>query len=346
MFIHHKLLCLSLCSQSNVFFLFRKMKPKGTNKRKFFTPKQKSDNRGIHIKGKWKAVDLDPSIFSDEGMGGLVCFEELTDYSLVDSQSFVSNLVKKEKKPRKRKPSETEQDESDGELVMDGDGDQETRTSDETTKKSDKTAKRKIKKAKVADETTKTSDKPAKKKIKKAKVSKAATPDIISTDADGDEQVLVSKDKVEDGASKEECAGGEDSKDDVQPEMETKIEKNKQKATETKPETLPESKVEVEVKVLPKEQPSKDKAKKLPKIQKNWTNAALSGSSNQNVDVSAWKDLFVPAPVLKALSHLGFASPTPIQALALPSAIRDRMDIVGAAETGEFQLKNVYAKLI
>ena len=380
------------------------MKPKGTNKRKFFTPKQKSDNRGIHIKGKWKAVDLDPSIFSDEGMGGLVCFEELTDYSLVDSQSFVSNLVKKEKKPRKRKPSETEQDESDGELVMDGDGDQETRTSDETTKKSDKPAKKKIKKAKVADETTKTSDKPAKKaeladettktsdkpaknkikkaklaeettktsdkpaknkkkakvaeettktsdkpakkKIKKAKVSKAATPDIISTDADGDEQVLVSKDKVEDGASKEECAGGEDSKDDVQPEMETKIEKNKQKATETKPETLPESKVEVEVKVLPKEQPSKDKAKKLPKIQKNWTNAALSGSSNQNVDVSAWKDLFVPAPVLKALSHLGFASPTPIQALALPSAIRDRMDIVGAAETGEFQLKNVYAKLI
>jgi hypothetical protein len=72
------------------------MKPKGTNKRRFFTPKQKSDNRGIHIKGKWKAVDLDPSIFSDEGMGGLVCFEELTDYSLVDSQSLASNLVKKD----------------------------------------------------------------------------------------------------------------------------------------------------------------------------------------------------------------------------------------------------------
>ncbi|CAL8290768.1 unnamed protein product [Gadus morhua 'NCC'] len=311
----------------------RKMKPKGTNKRRFFTPKQKSDNRGIHIKGKWKAVDLDPSIFSDEGMGGLVCFEELTDYSLVDSQSLASNLVKKEKKPRKRKPSETEQD--DGEFDMEGDVDQDaTRTSDETTKTSDKPAKKKIKKAKVADEATKTSDKPAKKEIKKAKV---AAPEIISADVDGDDQVLVSKEKVENRASNEECAGGEDLKNDVQSEVETTIEKKKkkkQKATETQPETLPEAKVEVEVKVLPKKQPSKDKANKLPKIQKNWTNAALSGSSNQNVDVSAWKDLFVPAPVLKALSHLGFASPTPIQALALPSAIRDRMDIVGAAETG------------
>uniref|UniRef100_A0A8C5TLP1 ATP-dependent RNA helicase n=1 Tax=Malurus cyaneus samueli TaxID=2593467 RepID=A0A8C5TLP1_9PASS len=51
-------------------------------------------------------------------------------------------------------------------------------------------------------------------------------------------------------------------------------------------------------------------------------------------DVSAWKDLFVPEPVLQALSYLGFTAPTPIQALALPSAIRDNMDVLGAAETG------------
>lgn len=67
---------------------------------------------------------------------------------------------------------------------------------------------------------------------------------------------------------------------------------------------------------------------------KNWTNAALCGTNDKNADVSAWKDLFVPPLVLKALSSLGFTSPTPIQALALPSAIRDRMDILGAAETG------------
>ncbi|KAM6392811.1 ATP-dependent RNA helicase DDX24 isoform 1-T1 [Pluvialis apricaria] len=67
---------------------------------------------------------------------------------------------------------------------------------------------------------------------------------------------------------------------------------------------------------------------------KNWTTEVLSASADHKSDVSAWKDLFVPEPVLRALSHLGFSAPTPIQALALPSAIRDNMDVLGAAETG------------
>ncbi|NXK33306.1 DDX24 helicase, partial [Piprites chloris] len=67
---------------------------------------------------------------------------------------------------------------------------------------------------------------------------------------------------------------------------------------------------------------------------KNWTTEVLSASADQKADVSAWKDLFVPEPVLQALSCLGFSAPTPIQALALPSAIRDNMDVLGAAETG------------
>ncbi|KAM9555756.1 ATP-dependent RNA helicase DDX24 isoform 1-T2 [Guaruba guarouba] len=67
---------------------------------------------------------------------------------------------------------------------------------------------------------------------------------------------------------------------------------------------------------------------------KNWTTEVLSASTDRRADVSAWKDLFVPEPVLRALSYLGFSAPTPIQALALPSAIRDNMDVLGAAETG------------
>ncbi|XP_064316735.1 ATP-dependent RNA helicase DDX24 [Phalacrocorax carbo] len=67
---------------------------------------------------------------------------------------------------------------------------------------------------------------------------------------------------------------------------------------------------------------------------KNWTTEVLSASADHKVDVSAWRDLFVPEPVLRALSYLGFSAPTPIQALALPSAIRDNMDVLGAAETG------------
>ncbi|NXP46202.1 DDX24 helicase, partial [Heliornis fulica] len=67
---------------------------------------------------------------------------------------------------------------------------------------------------------------------------------------------------------------------------------------------------------------------------KNWTSEVLSASTDHKADVSAWKNLFVPEPVLRALSYLGFSAPTPIQALALPSAIRDNMDVLGAAETG------------
>ncbi|XP_028928137.1 ATP-dependent RNA helicase DDX24 [Ornithorhynchus anatinus] len=67
---------------------------------------------------------------------------------------------------------------------------------------------------------------------------------------------------------------------------------------------------------------------------KNWTTRALSGSADGETDMSAWKDLFVPKPVLRALSSLGFEAPTPIQALTLTPAIRDNLDILGAAETG------------
>jgi len=51
------------------------------------------------------------------------------------------------------------------------------------------------------------------------------------------------------------------------------------------------------------------------------------------VDMSSWSGMFVPAPVLRSLQELQFTSPTPIQALCLPPAIRDRLDIVAAAET-------------
>ncbi|NXI84551.1 DDX24 helicase, partial [Rhipidura dahli] len=93
----------------------------------------------------------------------------------------------------------------------------------------------------------------------------------------------------------------------------------------------------------PKKKKNKNKASQaqeaLPSVStskkvKNWTTEVLSASTDQKADVSAWKDLFVPEPVLQALSYLGFSAPTPIQALALPSAIRDNMDVLGAAETG------------
>lgn len=53
----------------------------------------------------------------------------------------------------------------------------------------------------------------------------------------------------------------------------------------------------------------------------------------QSTSVSLWTEYLVAEPVRKALGELNFIEPTPIQKLVMPSAIRDRLDIVGAAET-------------
>ena len=49
--------------------------------------------------------------------------------------------------------------------------------------------------------------------------------------------------------------------------------------------------------------------------------------------MSKWLNLFVRPEVLDALSDQGFTDPTPIQSQVLPHAVRDRLDIVAAAET-------------
>jgi len=49
--------------------------------------------------------------------------------------------------------------------------------------------------------------------------------------------------------------------------------------------------------------------------------------------MEAWADMHIPEEVLWALRDQGFTKPSPIQREVLPSAIQDKMDIVGAAET-------------
>lgn len=244
--------------------------------------------RGILIKGNWKAVELDPCVFANEGMGEVVCFEELADYSLADSKKIaaISGVIKdtsaKKKRKKKRKASEIEAEEHDLEEAQ-----------DEILQLSCKGS-------------------PAKKRKKKKHES----------------DVLTDDDQDDLGSLAEEGEGQipEDTDEDTELTAETtqKTKKKKKKKPKTAEQTETDAQVDVtnEVQV-----PSKRKAK-------NWADAALSKTAGQDTDISAWKELFVPEPVLKALSKLGFSAPTPIQALALPPAIRDRLDILGAAETG------------
>lgn len=270
------------------------------------------------MKGKWKAIELDPSLFSDEGMEGLVCFEELTNYRLIDSEKAAAKaakeLKKEKKKAKKRKVSEGEQE--GGEKA-----DAESKEGNKTTEPAKKKAKKK------------------KKKNKKLAAKESVQPDSVEDAGVGEEGRGEDKTAAEDTSKDSSAISSENG---AQSKLTKKKNKNKkkkqkqQKEKDTTPEEQPDSESpSSEHQVLEKDKSSQDKVTKQPKKQaKNWTNAALSGSDVKNADVSAWKDLFVPSAVLKALSSLGFGSPTPIQALTLPSAIRDRMDILGAAETG------------
>uniref|UniRef100_A0A8C4VJT2 ATP-dependent RNA helicase n=1 Tax=Gopherus evgoodei TaxID=1825980 RepID=A0A8C4VJT2_9SAUR len=239
------------------------MKTKKGNK---FKTSFKLKQKGIKVVGTWKPIEIDPNLFAEEQLGDLVCFEELTDYKLVNSSK-----VGKEKGKKRKSDSISEEVEEDS-------------TIQEKKRKKYKelgTRANKNYKLKEEQDVTDQEDKPK------------DTTKLFDYEED-------------------ECELGG--------------------STTTEKTLKKKKKKKVKKKVFPPERAPLP-AKSSKKV-KNWTTGVLSASSDQKSDVSAWKDLFVPKPVLQALSYLGFSAPTPIQALALPSAIRDNMDVLGAAETG------------
>ncbi|KAL4001910.1 DEAD/DEAH box helicase family protein [Acanthocheilonema viteae] len=60
----------------------------------------------------------------------------------------------------------------------------------------------------------------------------------------------------------------------------------------------------------------------------------LDGRTDEITGMSNWINLCISNTVLKAIADIGFAEPTEIQKLVIPSAITDHLDIIGAAETG------------
>lgn len=82
-----------------------------------------------------------------------------------------------------------------------------------------------------------------------------------------------------------------------------------------------------------KEPAKKPKAAPAPSTKKAGKAGTIEPASAP-VDVSAWSDFGLDAALLGTLASSGFATPTPIQTACLPAAIRDRRDIIGAAQTG------------
>ena len=49
--------------------------------------------------------------------------------------------------------------------------------------------------------------------------------------------------------------------------------------------------------------------------------------------MTAWAPFDLPPKVAEAIAHMGFGQPTPIQQECLLPAVRDRRDVIGAAQT-------------
>ncbi|XP_072348685.1 ATP-dependent RNA helicase DDX24 isoform X1 [Scyliorhinus torazame] len=235
-----------------------KMK-EGKKRKKFFSP-SKAQRKKIQVTGQWKPMEIDPALFGEENLEGLICFEELTDYQLVGAD-------KSTKKAKKRKSDTLE--------VFDSSP----------------------KKQKISDDLPKLTQ-TIKEKGKEEKIN-VHHAGVEEADIEFSEDI-------------------------------NELELSNENET---------AEAEANITVVSKKRKRRKKksgASQAPTLMmkgKNWT-IQHSSSSEQATDVSAWKDLFVPESVLRALSSLGYTAPTPIQALVLPPAIRDKLDILGAAETG------------
>ncbi|XP_026535012.1 ATP-dependent RNA helicase DDX24 [Notechis scutatus] len=232
-------------------------------KRNKFKASSKPKQKGIKVTGQWKPIEIDPNLFADEELGGIVCFEELTNYQLV------SSLKEGEEKSTKRKFNDEELE-------------------------------------KVCPTT------PPKKRKKRKNLEHGERKK---------EELEVEEKVIEQDASCKKALVKYE-RHDYEPTEVTSLERKpakKKNRGKKKKSCSPQNVLE-----------PAGASKKA----NNWAAKVLSTKSDHKMDVSAWNSLFVPKPVLSALSELGFSTPTPIQALTLPSAIRDSMDILGAAETG------------
>ena len=79
------------------------------------------------------------------------------------------------------------------------------------------------------------------------------------------------------------------------------------------------------------------KKKKAPKTPKVVTAAPVDDVSmtddTESVDISAWSEFDLHPKISKAIAQAGFTKPTPIQQQCLLPAVRDRRDVIGAAQT-------------
>ncbi|CAH1773944.1 unnamed protein product [Owenia fusiformis] len=266
----------------------------------------------VKAKSKWKSVTIDNESFQKGNLKDLLCCEELSSYEIISDNPVVkkksndttirSNSMKatspseesKLKKKKKRKKKKPKPAESPNTSDEKTDDVNEKVIIKENNKK--KTVQ-KIKEIKQDQSKSVKQTKSNKKQKSGGKiVQHGVIEDIAKSDAPEEEQ---DNDKTKQFSKKKKKRGKRGKRKNNQAVKDEPVSK-KQKVNDVSKET----------------EESKDEEKET------------------KADMSEWMNLYVPEPVLKSLGEEGFTTPTPIQTQILPSAIRDRMDVIGAAATG------------
>ncbi|KAH9523628.1 ATP-dependent RNA helicase ddx24 [Bulinus truncatus] len=251
----------------------------------------------LHVKEKtaWKKVSIPQDLLNTEEFDGLIDIQELTDYELVQVNTNSDDEDGKKKKIKKRKIK----------LETTLDDELETTQLQTLPKKKNLNKKRKLQQSKTSDDSQDLPSSNSKKSRGESEISE------ISCEIGTKGKLKKINDKAVD-VNNINKAG-----DLTIANIQTSIKKQK----------------------LKKRKKKKQKNQKKIDLRNEPDNKCEENTNNEKpleviTDMSQWKHLFVPEVLLKAMQDQGFEKPTEIQKIALPSAIRDRKDILGAAETG------------
>lgn len=286
----------------------------------------------LKSKGKWKSIPLSQSFYSqgDEFscLGGI---EELTDYSYVTKGSVSGKVVKKnvnakketilppvkkvatpDKKAEKRKAQKTTNEEVIESKKLKKN--EAKKVTDDETIESKKLKKNVFTVTDINDDNNKDKEATPKNKKKKQKKENKSTINLE----------IYNKLCGKEVTTTESCSSKkEDSESDIK--APAPVIKPTESESIVQSEEMEESSPKTP-KVTKKKKKSKPKSQKVDNSTKR-VPVELSA-------MTAWKELFVRDDILLGLAEKGFVTPTPIQRMTLPAALRGRRDIVGAAETG------------
>jgi len=311
-------------------------------------------------KGKWKSIPLSQSFYSEGDdfscLGGI---EELTDYSFVTKGSISGKVVKKNVSAKKetiflrekaeKKAKNPTNEEVINETILPPTKEIVTPDKKAEKRKAQKTTNEEIVKSKKVKKNvfTVTEIKEEVIKEKDEEIIKEKDEEIIKekepTPKNKKKQKKENKSTINLEIYNKICGikdvtrpeSGSSTSDIVKIDPKNDIESPEPVEEPTESESTGEAEVVKET--SPKTPKAPKITKKKKKAKQTKSKKADDSSSCVPVELSAmtaWKELFVREDILLGLAEKGFVTPTPIQKMTLPAALRGRRDIVGAAETG------------